>query len=233
MFIINPNPPKLPAELIERYSKIEPTTIGHVLNSGFAGIEIKSVWRRQRVTGRAITVRTVSLDSTAVHKVTEMLEPGDVVVVDMTGEREHSCWGGGLSRASQVRGAIGAIIDGPVTDVNEIEDLRFPVWGRAFTCLTTRVLGYGGEINVPVSCGNTVVNPGDLIIADDCGVIALSPETAWQWLPEFEMREARAAARGDIWATGVSLPETSGANRLIEAKMKEVAERLKAAEGSK
>jgi regulator of RNase E activity RraA len=118
-----------------------------------------------------------------------------------------------------------------VTDVNEIEDLKFPVWGRAFTCLTTRVLGYGGEINVPVRCGNTVVNPGDLIIADDCGVIALSPETAWKWLPQFEAQEARIAARGDIFATGVSLPEMSGANRLIEAKNKEVADKLKALQG--
>lgn len=227
MFVINPNPPRLPAELIERYAKIEPATIGHVLNSGFAGTEIKAVWRRQRVTGRAITVRTAGIDSTAVHKITEMIEPGDVVIVDMVGEREHSCWGGGLARASQVRGAVGAVIDGPVTDVNEIEDLRFPVWGRAFTCLTTRILGYGGEINVPVHCGNTVINPGDLIVADDCGVISLSPETAWNWLPEFEAREARSASRGDIFATGVSLPEMSGANRLIEARMKEIAEKLK------
>jgi 4-hydroxy-4-methyl-2-oxoglutarate aldolase len=231
MFIINPNPAPLPAELVERYRKIEPATAGHVLNSGFAGIEIKAVWRHQHLVGRAITVRTVSLDSTAVHKITEMIEPGDVVVVDMVGEREHSCWGGGLARASQVRGAVGAVIDGPVTDVNEIEDLKFPVWGRAFTCLTTRVLGYGGEINVPVRCGNTVVNPGDLIIADDCGVIALSPETAWKWLPQFEAQEARIAARGDIFATGISLPEMSGANRLIEAKNKEVADKLKALQG--
>jgi regulator of RNase E activity RraA len=167
------------------------------------------------------------MDSTAVHKITEMIEPGDVVVVDMVGEQEHSCWGGGLARASQVRGAIGAIIDGPVTDVNEIEDLKFPVWGRAFTCLTTRVLGYGGEINVPVRCGHTVITPGDLIVADDCGVIALSLQTAWQWLPEFEAREARIASRGDIFATGVSLPEMSGANRLIEARIKETAEKLR------
>jgi 4-hydroxy-4-methyl-2-oxoglutarate aldolase len=225
MFVINPNPPKLPPELIERYSKIEPTTIGHVLNSGFVGVDIRGLWRRQYVVGRAITVRSVGMDSTAVHKVTEMLEPGDVVVVDMAGEREHSCWGGGLSRASMARGAIGAILDGPITDINEIEDLKFPVWGRGFTCLTTRIIGYGGEINVPVRIGNTVIQPGDLIVADDCGVIALSPETAWKWLPEFEAREARSAARGDVFATGVSLPEMSGANKLIEARMKEVAEK--------
>jgi regulator of RNase E activity RraA len=228
MFIINPNPPALSVELVARYSHIEPATIGHVLNSGFAGVAIRSVYRRVRVTGRALTVRTVGIDSTAVHKITEYIEPGDVVVVDMVGEREHSCWGGGLSRASQVRGAIGAIIDGPVTDVNEIEDLGFPVWGRGFTCLTTRVLGYGGEINVPVRCGNTVIHPGDLIVADDCGVIALSPEQAWKWLPEFEAREQRSADRGDIFATGVSLPEMSGANRLIEARLSETEEKLKA-----
>lgn len=231
MFIINPNPAPLSAELVERYRKIEPATAGHTLNSGFAGIEIKAVWRHQHMVGRAITVRTVSLDSTAVHKITEMIEPGDVVVVDMAGEREHSCWGGGLTRASQVRGAVGAVIDGPVTDVNEIEEWKFPVWGRAFTCLTTRVLGYGGEINVPVRIGNTVINPGDLIIADDCGVIAMSPETAWKWLPQFEATEARFAARGDIFATGVSLPEMSGANRLIEARNKEIAEKLAALQG--
>ena len=231
MFIINPNPAPLSAELVERYRKIEPATIGHTFNSGFAGIEIKAVWRHQHMVGRAITVRTVSLDSTAVHKITEMIEPGDVVVVDMAGEREHSCWGGGLARASQVRGAVGAVIDGPVTDVNEIEEWKFPVWGRAFTCLTTRVLGLGGEINVPVRCGNTVVNPGDLIIADDCGVIAMSPETAWKWLPQFEATEARFAVRGDIFATGVSLPEMSGANRLIEARNKEVGDKLAALQG--
>jgi len=226
MFIINPNPPALDAELVRRYSHIEPTTIGHRLNAGFAGIEIKPVWRRQRVTGRAITVRTVGIDSAILHKATEMVEPGDVVFVDMMGEREHSCWGGGVSRAARARGAIGAVLDGPVCDVNEIEDMKFPVWGRAWTCLTTRMLGTGGEINVPVRCGNAVVNPGDLVIADDCGVIALSPEIAWQWLPEFEMMQKRGEERQPLIESGAALGDLSGANKLIEQKQKEIAERL-------
>ncbi|MBI5303862.1 MAG: RraA family protein [Chloroflexi bacterium] len=226
MFIIKPNPPALDAELVERYRHIEPTTVGHRLNAGFVGVDIKPVWRRQHITGRAITVRTVGIDSTIVHKATELVQPGDVVIVDMAGEREHSCWGGGVSRAARAHGAIGAVIDGPVCDVNEIEDLQFPVWGRAWTCLTTRMLGTGGEINVPVRCGNAVVNPGDLIIADDCGVIALSPEMAWQWLPEFEMMQKRSSERLPLIEQGTPLGELSGANRLIEAKQKEIAEKL-------
>ncbi len=226
MFIINPNPPALDPDLLERYKHIEPATIGHRLNAGFVGVDIRCVWRRQRITGRAITVRSVSLDSAIVHKVTEMLQPGDVVVIDQAGERDHSCFGGGLARACQVRGAVGAVIDGPITDVNEIEDWKFPVWGRGWTCLTTRILGLGGEINVPVRIGNAVISPGDLIVADDSGVVALSPQVAREWLPEFEAIEKRSAERGDIFATGVSLPEMSGANKLIQTKMQEYADKL-------
>ncbi len=227
MFIINPAPPALDAELVERYKKIAPADVGHHFNSGYAGVDIKRVWPHQRAVGRAITVRTVSLDSTAVHKAIDFVQPGDVVVVDMAGEVEHSCWGGGVARAAQLKGAAGAIINGPVTDVGEIEELGFPVWGRNFTCLTTRLLGYGGEINVSVRCGNAVVNPGDLVIADDSGAIFVSPDLAWKWLPTFEAMPAHEAEAFAKIAAGASLADLFGANHLIEAKNKELAGKLK------
>jgi 4-hydroxy-4-methyl-2-oxoglutarate aldolase len=123
--------------------------------------------------GRAITVKIPHLDSAAVHIAVNELEPGDVLVVDMNGDYDRAAVGGMVAYAAQVRGAAGIVIDGGITDLDEIRELNLQVYYRSITALTTRALGVEGNIHVPVSIAGAVVMPGDLILGDSSGVMVL------------------------------------------------------------
>lgn len=113
------------------------------------------------------------------------LQPGDVLVVDMSGDRRHAPVGAVTAAAAQAQGAAAVVVDGMATDVLELRGTGLPVFARGTTCLTTkRVYGSGSAVNVPVQCGGVTVNPGDLVLGDDNGVVVLSPEAADQVLQQ-------------------------------------------------
>lgn len=219
MFWLQPAPPPLDPALISAYAALEPELLGHVLCWGFAGPSIQALGPGQRVTGRVVTARCVGLDSTIAHEAIGHVEPGDVLVIDSGGELA-SCWGGGTSKAAMNRGAQGVILNGAVTDVDEILEEKFPVWSRGRTNLTTRVLGFGGALNIPVVCGNAVVSPGDLVLANDSGVVFVSPELARAALAHLQGRKERGAIFEARIAAGMTdLPERSGATAAIQRRM--------------
>ena len=80
----------------------------------------------------------------------EIAQPGDVVVIDRCGDRLHACWGGMVTLAAHLKRLAGGIIDGPATDIDEIEELGFPVYCRGMSAITTKLMGFGGEINTAV-----------------------------------------------------------------------------------
>jgi regulator of RNase E activity RraA len=215
---IHPMPAILNHQLVERFKKVTPPTIGHILNFGFVSNEITPLFRPIHLVGRAITVRISGLDTMMVHKVTEMLEPGDVVVVDMSGNNTHACWGEMVTRAAIARKAAGAIIDGRMTDMKEVTQLQFPIYSRGTSALTTKIYGLDGEINVPVQCGGVPVHAGDLVMGDDNGIVILSPAVAMDIIDTAEHLEAQEVTLRNYLAEGGSLPERSGANRLLHEK---------------
>jgi 4-hydroxy-4-methyl-2-oxoglutarate aldolase len=173
---------RAPAELVERYRQIAPSTLGHLIDGHALDPGIEALLPGTRVTGPAITVQTSGRDSTVCHKVMDFIEPGDVVVIASDGraEREYSCWGEMMMLAAKVAGAAGVVIDGPLTDVQQLREIGLPVFGRGRSAITTQLLGEGGSINLPVVCGGLVVNPGDLVLGSDDGVLVLSPAEAEQ-----------------------------------------------------
>ncbi|NJP06889.1 MAG: RraA family protein [Chloroflexaceae bacterium] len=215
---IRPMPPALNAHLVDRFRKVTPPTVGHILNAGFMSPEIRPLIPSTSIVGRAITVRISGVDTMMLHKVTEMLEPGDIVVVDMSGNRTHACWGEMVTRAAIARKAAGAVIDGHATDIKEVTQLEFPVYARGTSALTTKVYAIDGEINVPVNCGGVAVSPGDLIMADNNGVIAIAPRVAEEIIEAAEQLEAQEVSLRVYLAEGGSLPERSGVNRLLREK---------------
>jgi regulator of RNase E activity RraA len=118
------------------------------------------------------------MDSTAVHVAVDDLRPGDVLVVEHCGDRSRSCFGGMVAYTAKSRGAAGGVFDGPVNDYDEITAAGFPVYSRGVSSHTTRQLGIEGAINVPVTVGGTVVQPGDVVWADSDGVAILAPGEA-------------------------------------------------------
>jgi regulator of RNase E activity RraA len=168
-------PPVLGAELLAQLALAEVATIGHWRRWGFPNRAIQRVGAGASVVGTAVTVACPSEDNSIVHHAVSMLREGDVLVIDRLGDTEVACWGGGVNHAAKLQGANAVIIDGPCTDIREIEASGLPIWCRGTTGRTSLPLGSAGRINVPVSIGGAVVMPGDAVLCDDDGIVILSP----------------------------------------------------------
>ncbi|RMF85136.1 MAG: RraA family protein [Nitrospinota bacterium] len=213
--IINPRVTRIEATLVEEFRHIDPATIGHLWHYGFMDPAIRPLYRRVRVVGPAVTLKIPALDSTLCHKVLDIAEPGDVIVVDRCGDTRHACWGEMVTLGAKMRGVAGAIIDGAVTDVLEIEEMRFPVYARTVSALTTKLLGIDGEINTPVQCGGVTVMPGDLIVADDNGIVVIPPEQAATLLPVAKAKQEQEGPVREKLRQGIPLAQISGAEELV------------------
>lgn len=129
------------------------------------------------ICGIAVTVNARPADNLMVHKALDLARPGDVVVVSTNGNTTSAVFGELMGRTAKAAGLGGIVVDGAIRDVDALTELGLPVFSRA-------VCGGGcdkdgpGEINVPVSCGGTVVNPGDIVVGDSDGVTVVPREDA-------------------------------------------------------
>lgn len=184
--------PAVAAELVAAYRSIAPSTLGHIMDGRAMDSGIKAIAPASAIVGLAVTVMVRGRDSTVCHKVIDLLSPGDVVVISQEGGERYSCWGEMMTLAAKLRGAAGVVVDGPATDISQIRTLGLPVFARGASPLTTLLLGESGAINTPITCGGVRVEPGELILASDDGVLVLSVEEAQSLL-----EPARAEERGD------------------------------------
>jgi regulator of RNase E activity RraA len=129
------------------------------------------------VCGNAVTVSVRSGDNLMIHKALQMLRPGDVLVVDGGGDISRALFGEIMMSVAKSRGAVGAVLDAAIRDVEAFERHQFPCWARGVNMRGPYKDG-PGSINVPVSIGGMVINPGDIILGDCDGIIALSPSIA-------------------------------------------------------
>jgi RraA family protein len=126
----------------------------------------------RRLVGPACTVKIYPGDNLMVHKALDIAKPGDVVVVDARGSRANAVLGDTISMKARHRRIAGFIVDGYVRDLAAIRELDFPVYARGETPIGP-LHRAPGEINYPVCCGGVVVSPGDIIVAEGCGVVVL------------------------------------------------------------
>jgi len=171
-------PEPLAPALREKLERLSFPTLGHYLEEGFADPEIRRIVAAGgRVIGTAFTVRTTASDSTALHHAAGLIGAGQVLVLDTGGDRRHAPLGEVVAAQLVARGAAGAVVDGVVTDVDEIAELGLTVHARGTSMLTTKLHGIdAGGVNVPVSCGGAVVHPGDVVLADANGVLVVPVE---------------------------------------------------------
>ena len=135
-----------------------------------------------RFVGPALTVRLYPGDLVDCLDALRVAQAGDVIVVDAAAETETSIWGGLMAGLCLQQGVAGAVVDGAVRDVDEVRDLGFPLVARAIVPRSTHS-PYSKrlepiEINVPIVCGGALVNPGDIVLADEIGVVAVPQEEA-------------------------------------------------------
>ncbi|AII07959.1 dimethylmenaquinone methyltransferase [Rhodococcus opacus] len=165
--------------MLAKLRRVSFPTIGHYLEDGFVDPAIRSLLADVRVVGRAMTARIADADAVAMNHALSALTPGDVLVVDMGGDAVHASVGAVTSCAALSAGAVGIVVDGVVTDIVELRQGGLPVFARGTSILTTkRHDGDNSAINVPVMVGGVSVNPGDIVLADDNGVLVLTPDGA-------------------------------------------------------
>lgn len=215
-FRIGPMPEPISDAVKQRLAEVETATVGHFRHWGFMDTRIQALGHSKRLVGTAVTLALPAQDSTLLHHTLGLLKPGHIVVIDRLGDRKHACWGGGVTYAAHSAGATAAIIDGMCTDPLEIAQLQFPVWCRGISPITTRMYNLGGLLNHPVSCGGAVVRPGDIILADENGVLVIPPDEVEEVAEMALAKQARGNVNIEKLRNGARLGDLSGANTFIK-----------------
>ncbi len=219
MFTLNPLPPQISPALVQKLVSAEPATIGHFRDWGFMDPGIRAMQSDRRIAGTAVTVHQPGVDGTIVGYALGQIRPGDVLVIDRCGDMRHAGFGGLVCYAAKVAKIAGVIVDGVVTDIGEIRQYGVPVWCRGLSAVTAKRIGLAGTFCMPISCGGVAVRPGDVIIADECGVVVLDPTDAEAAADKaIGMQEAEAKSRARLDA-GEKLPDISGATKVLEEAM--------------
>jgi 4-hydroxy-4-methyl-2-oxoglutarate aldolase len=183
---------------------------------GFAGPELRPIQQGTRLAGSAVTVSSHPGDNLMIHAAVEVCEPGDLLVVTTTAPSTHGMFGELLATSVAARGVAGLVIDAGVRDTAELRAMRFPVWTRHVSCEGT-VKASPGSVNVPVVLGTTVVAPGDVVCADDDGVVVV-PRTEAAWaLEQARARVAREDATRARLAAGQLGVDMYGLRPTLEA----------------
>lgn len=212
---LEPMPQQIPQSLVAKLLQVETATVGHSQHWGFMDRGIQPLLRHKRIAGAAVTLAIPGQDSTLLHHTLGLLRPGDILVVDRLGDDKHACWGGGVTVAAKAAGAVGGIVDGPCTDLGEIVESDFPVWCRGMSPITTRLYNLGGTLNLPVSCGNVAVTAGDIIIADESGVLVLPPGEAEAIADAAIERQKRGKRNEERVKAGEKLGDITGATKMV------------------
>jgi regulator of RNase E activity RraA len=178
-------------EVIEAYAKLSPNELCDVLElSCVMRYEIHPLWMGMpRIAGPAFTTRTGKHDNLMFHASIYLAKPGDVIVVE-AGDDEMAVAGGNVCAIAQRNGVAALVVDGVIRDVVESREHRFPVFARGVSPIPAKRVGDGG-MNVQVRCGGVVVNPGDVIVADEEGIVVIPRARAEDVLAK---AQARAAA---------------------------------------
>jgi regulator of RNase E activity RraA len=214
---IDPMPAQISAEVIALLEQAETATVGHWRHWGFCDRRIQPLLRGKRVAGTAVTIAIPGPDSTLLHHALGLLRPGDILVVDRLGDDRHACWGGGVTVAAKAAGARAGVVDGPCTDLEEVETSDFPLWCRGMAPITTRIYDLGGRLNKPVAIGGVVVMPGDAVLCDESGVLVLPPGEAESEARAAIARQARGLTNQGRVANGEKLGALSGATEKVLA----------------
>jgi len=203
-------------EVVEALGELGTATVHEALGRrGFAGPQLRPIQQGVRLAGSAVTVSCHPGDNLMVHAAVEVCEAGDVLVVTNTAPSTHGMFGELLATSLMARGVQALVIDAGIRDTAELRAMQFAVWSQHVSCEGT-VKASPGSVNVPVVLGAQAVQPGDVVCADDDGVVVVPRAEAGATLEAARQRVAKEEATRARLAAGELGLDIYGLRRKLE-----------------